>query len=231
MFGRLANKVLRPLGVSITRAKPPHDPKPSFALRQYVNSDGSFDYERYRSVQIAGNERKLERVFVLEQNITFLAERLRPSAPKFGICHGTRRGAEQQWFRNDLPGCDVIGTEISPTASQFPNTIQWDFHDVKPEWLNSADFIYSNSLDHSYDPDKCLNAWMSCIRPGGVCILEHTRMHDASCASDLDPFGAELSLMPFLILQWGRGRFAATEMLRAPKDRAPDTHFIFVKHN
>ena len=36
----------------------------------------------------------------------------------------------------------MIDTEISETAEQFPNTIQWDFHKVKPEWLSSVDFIY-----------------------------------------------------------------------------------------
>ena len=76
---------------------------------------------------------------------------------EFGICHGTRRGKEQEWFRKYL-GCGVIGTEISDTVEQFPHTIEWDFHETKAEWINSADFIYSNSLDHSYDPKKCLTA-------------------------------------------------------------------------
>ena len=26
------------------------------------------------------------------------------------------------------------------------------FPEVKPEWIGKADFIYSNSFDHSYDP-------------------------------------------------------------------------------
>ena len=50
---------------------------------------------------------------------------------KFGLCHGTRTGKEQEWFRKYL-SCDVVGTEISETATQFPFTIQWDFHKSKP---------------------------------------------------------------------------------------------------
>ncbi|MEJ0015745.1 MAG: hypothetical protein WDN25_04115 [Acetobacteraceae bacterium] len=48
----------------------------------------------------------------------------------------------------------MLGTEISDTATQSSTTIQWDFHEVKPEWLNSVDFIYSVSWDHRYDPVK-----------------------------------------------------------------------------
>lgn len=40
--------------------------------------------------------------------------------------------------------------------------------------IDATDFVYSNSFDHSYDPEKCLNAWMSCLKKGGICILEHT---------------------------------------------------------
>jgi len=96
-----------------------------------------------------------------------------------------------------------MGTEISDTATQFPNTIQWDFHEVKPEWVGAVDFIYSNSFDHTYDPERCLNAWMSCVRSGGMCILEHSSLHGTGGATQLDPFGAELSQMPYLIARGG----------------------------
>lgn len=195
------------------------------------NPDGSFNYELYREIQQAGNKAKLQNVWVIEENIKFLSDYIRmlTAAPSFGICHGTRRGKEQEWFRNNL-NCEVIGTEISETATAFPYTIQWDFHDVKQEWLGAVDFIYSNSFDHSYDPEKCLNAWMSCIRSGGVCILEHTSGHEPDGANDLDPFGADLEIMPFLIARWGKGRYCVRELLKAPV--APEgiahSHFIVI---
>ncbi len=185
-------------------------------IYRFTRPDGTLDYERYRSIQTAGNSRKIDQVWVSERNVSFLSEYLTKTLcfrPKFGICHGTRRGNEQLWFRKYLR-CNVIGTEISDTATQFPYTIQWDFHEPKPEWLESADFIYSNSLDHSYDPEKCLSTWMSCIRPSGVCIIEHTSSHER--ASLLDPFGAKISEMPYLILKWGKGQFYVREILEAP---------------
>jgi hypothetical protein len=196
---------------------------PSFTLHKYRKPDGSFDYDHYRQIQIEGNHRKLGNVWVTEENIAYLADYLRLRNPRFGICHGTRRGKEQEWFGKYL-GCEVIGTEISDTALQFPNTIQWDFHQVKPEWLGAVDFIYSNSFDHSYDPERCLTAWMSCIRAGGVCIIEHSNMHDTMGASELDPFGASINLMPYLVATWSKGKFAVREILDAPNDAAVRGH-------
>jgi hypothetical protein len=206
-----------------------------WSVYPYLDEDGHFDYERYRKTQILANKRKIDTVWVREENIRFLAEYLRESlrSPTFGLCHGTRRGLEQQWFRKYL-GCEVIGTEISDTAAGFPDTIQWDFHDVKPEWIAATDFIYSNSLDHSYDPQKCLNAWVSCLRPEGLLIIEHSTDHVE--ARETDPFGARLAVMPYLILDWSMGAYSTREILRAPSaatiaGTAHRSAFLIIKRN
>jgi hypothetical protein len=203
-----------------------------FVQYRYLKPDGSFDYEQYRRMQEEGNKRKLDWVAVKEGNIKFLADYIRQHvpAPKFGICHGTRRGKEQEWFRKYL-GCEVIGTEISETATQFPHTIQWDFHEVKPEWRDAVDFIYSNSFDHTYDPDKCLNAWMSCLKPGGLCLLEYAGAQSQRAANMLDPFGADLPIMPYLVLQWGKGKYAVTDIILSPATEGEPrgTHFLVLR--
>ena len=126
-----------------------------YDLYEYFDSEGKFDYQQYKQIQIETNKSKLDQIWAKEENISFLSQYIKSKIgiPKLGICHGTRRGLEQQWFIDNLK-CKVIGTEISDTAKQFKNTIQWDFHKVKDEWLDHVDFIYSNSLDHSYDPQK-----------------------------------------------------------------------------
>ncbi len=221
---RRINMLARRLGLHVA---PLQSAQSRFALFAYTREDGSFDYERYKAVQTAGNHRKLDWVFAKEENIEAASAYLRRKLDRidFGICHGTRRGLEQKWFADCL-GCEVIGTEISETATQFPNTIQWDFHQAKPEWLGRCDFIYSNSFDHSYDPKACLNGWMSCLRPGGVCILEHSELHDEASASELDPFGADLAMMPFLIAQWAQGRFALVDLIPAPRVEGAHTSFL-----
>jgi len=73
-----------------------------------------------------------------------------------------------------LLGIDVIGTDISPTASQFPNVLQWDFHDVKQEWIENVDFVYSNSWDHSFDLERLFKNWMECLKPSGRLFISWT---------------------------------------------------------
>ena len=222
---RRLNALLKPLGLHLTTREASGG---GFVLNQYLRADGGFDYARYKAVQTAGNRRKIEQVFATEANIDVLAAYLHRKLGRVekGLCHGTRRGLEQAWFAQRLPGCEVWGTEISDTAADFPNTIQWDFHEVKPEWRGAMDFIYSNSLDHAYDPEKALNAWMSCLRPSGLTLLEHTDLHDASAATELDPFGADLSIMPYLIARWAKGRYALVDLLAAPAGAETHTHFL-----
>ena len=207
----------------------------AWSIHAYLDESGAFDYEQYRQAQVSANQRKIESVWAQEENIRFLADYLRRTIanPKFGICHGTRRGLEQRWFRQYL-GCEVIGTEISETATEFPDTIQWDFHETKPEWLNSVDFIYSNSLDHSYDPERCLNAWVSCLRTSGLLIIEHSA--DDVEARESDPFGAQLAVMPYLVLQWAKGAFSTREIIQAPKsavvgDKEHACYFLMIRRN
>jgi hypothetical protein len=122
----------------------------------------------------------------------------------------------------------VIGTELSETAKDFPHTIQWDFHEAKSEWLGITDFIYSNSFDHSYDPERCLNVWISCLKKGGLCILEHTSGHTARATSEMDPFGADLVQMPYLIAKWGKGHYAARQLLNAPAKHPDNEYTVFI---
>jgi hypothetical protein len=229
VVGRPLKAVVERLGYEIVN-KSPITKRKGFELFQYTKSDGSFDYERYKQVQTAGNKEKIGQVWVIEENIAFLAcyieKRLGPV--KFGLCHGTRQGKEQAWFKKYLK-CDVLGTEISDSAEQFPDTIQWDFHEVKPEWIDAADFVYSNSFDHSYDPERCLKTWMSCVKKGGLCILEHSEGHEQ--ATELDPFGASIALMPYMILTWGEGGFCVREILDAPAraDEIAYNHFLVIE--
>lgn len=226
MLLSLINKVIRPVGLQLAPANDVYirldgifSNTEDYALFSYTKTDGSFDYDRYKQVQEDGNKNKLNNVWVLEDNIEFLSQYLKDkvSALNSGLCHGTRRGKEQEWFKKYIADdANIIGTEISETATEFPDTIQWDFHEVKEEWIDAIDFIYSNSFDHSYAPEKCLDAWMSCIRPGGLCVLEHTNLHEADSSRELDPFGANLLQMPTLIAKWGKGKYGVREILQAP---------------
>ena len=88
-------------------------------------------YEEYRQVQIYHNLRKLKRVWADPQTLDLLADELVArlgSGPLRGLCHGTRNGFEQNHLNAQHPGWKVTGTDISPSAADFPNSVVWDFH-------------------------------------------------------------------------------------------------------
>src|SRR4030042_7220170 len=130
------------------------------------------NYQEYVKTQVDTNKVKLDLVWVdkleLEGIIKFIIDhKLRI---KHGICHGVRNGWEVNYFRHALKA-DIIGTDIAESAKKFPHLIQWDFHKINPEWVHHFDLIYSNSLDHSYNPSLCLFHWMRCLNRNGYCFI------------------------------------------------------------
>lgn len=129
------------------------------------------NYEEYVEAQTRANIRKINLKWVEKPTIAKIYSKI-PFASNI-LCHGTRNAAEQKFFKEFYPSANIIGTEISHTAENFPMTIQHDFHEEKSEWLNKFDIIYSNSFDHSYDPIKCLTAWKNQLNDSGSIFIEH----------------------------------------------------------
>ena len=138
------------------------------------------DYERYKKVQVVANKLKHDRVFAKQANIHYLRDKFRPYSV---LCHGVRNGAEVDYFSQYVPY--VMGTDIAP--SDHPAVIECDMHDRTSGYF---DMVYSNSWDHSYDPERMFRVWASQLYRGGHIVLEHTSLHCPSHASERDPFGA-----------------------------------------
>lgn len=172
-----------------------------YRLVSWKKRDGEYDLAGYGREQEKGNRAKIEQVWTSEINLQFISGWLqeRGLAPQFILCHGTRNGFEQKVFSSFFK-CEVVGTEISSTAVQFPMTVRADFHEPLAGWNRKADIVYSNSLDHAYDPARALRAWAGSVRDGGVIVLEKASDSDPRGASDLDPFGITLpNLVVFLL--------------------------------
>ena len=201
-----------------------------FRLIRY-DLDGSLDFDAYRRVQIAVNKAKLGTTFAVKANIRALRQHVGDAVGDAGaiLCHGTRNGAEQRYFAGAFPRASVLGTEISDTATQFPDTIQWDFHDVKPEWLGAWDIVYSNSWDHTYDPEKMLAAWISCLKPGGALVLEHSRSHRPEGCCAADPFGATVEGLIQILSAAGQGKLGLAQVVGNLPDPALDRCFIIAR--
>lgn len=229
------------------KAKKPHDGRPANAALDGVfkitktdvkKGDGYVlhvydDYESYRKVQEEGNKAKIFGQFVKEGHIHFLADwmtaaRLATGSDpvSFGLCHGVRRGREQAWFRKHLAGATVIGTDISETAKDFENTVQWDFHEENPAWEAKCDFVYSNSWDHAFDPGKAFQAWAKCLKPGGWILIDHTKFHGPRATNVLDPFGATLEATARILNESCAEAGKVTEVLDRSADGQYPCHVI-----
>ena len=103
------------------------------------------------------------------------------------LCHGARYGHEVERLRELLPGSNVIGTDLFPKNDLC---VQHDFRIPKPEWMGKFDFLFSNSLDHSDDPETTLRVWFHQLRPDGLLFLEWCKNHMTTASGDC--FGANL---------------------------------------
>ena len=216
LLERGMRKYLRVRGYAISRY-PSKQNSEDYYIYDYAGPDGAFSYEEYVQTQIAGNKRKINNVWADEKTIDFIASYIRTTNPNAerGLCHGTRNGAEVRWFREKL-NIDITGTDISDTATQFPNTVQWDFHERNPTWANAFDFVYTNSHDHAYDPKKAFTTWVEQLKTNGRLFIEHTMEHSEEATNQLDPFGVNPKNFPYVILSWSQGRFAVTRLLEPP---------------
>jgi hypothetical protein len=196
-----------------------------YRLANWKQADGQYDLAAYRREQERGNRAKIEQIWTNRPNINYVSQWLRDRGvkPQFIVCHGTRNGFEQQVF-SDFFHCEVIGTEISATAAQFPLTIQADFHESRPECEGKADIVYSNSLDHAYDPAMALRAWARSVKDGGAILLEKASDSDPRGVSDLDPFGIALPDLLVFLLETLGDVASIRALLNVPNPRADATY-------
>lgn len=228
MTGRLVTKVLNPLlsvlGMEAVRSKDIVD----YYLHEYTS------YEDYRDTQIAHNVRKIKNVWADEATLALMCDELKKDLSGIktlsGLCHGTRNGFEQK-FISAQDGFEAIGTDISDTAKEFERSVQWDFHDVDENWAGKFDFVYSNSLDQSWNPRAALVTWLNQLKPGGMLVIEHTEAHGPSGASEMDPFGVRPQVLPYVLVQWF-GTDVSMRFVQAKKaNNDLEVWLFFVKRN
>ena len=130
------------------------------------------NYDEYVSEQTRANKIKINWKYAELPIIKKISEH--KGYANFIICHGTRCGVEQMWFKDSYPNAYIIGTEISETAWQFKMTIRHDFAKVKDEWIGKADIVYSNSFDHSIDPQATIDTWRDQLKDDGTLYLEYS---------------------------------------------------------
>lgn len=176
-------------------------------------------YEDYRSTQIATNEKKLKHVWADEETLDIIVARVRKEFPAnehmFALCHGARNGFEQNYIASKID-VEILGTDIAPSAAQFPRSAVWDFHDENKDWVGKCDFVYSNSIDQSWKPKLALSAWINQLKIGGLLFLEHSRDQSSETSRKSDPFGVSPKYLPYVLCEWF-GHAVSIEIIHAQK--------------
>lgn len=85
------------------------------------------------------------------------------------VCVAARRGGEVRAFRS--LGAFAWGVDIAPGPDNAYVAFG-DMHDLGEIPRGSADIVYTNSLDHSFDLAAVAEAASRVLRPGGVFIVE-----------------------------------------------------------
>ena len=216
------------------------------------------DYDHY----IEGQRKKMnfQDLWAKPDVMYQLAEYVKNNVPnpKFGLCHGVRRGEEVSHFEGafeDLGVKDIkiIGTDICDFSSEendnthpiHPNVIYpFDFHQIEKEWIDSVDFIYTNSFDHTINPEELLDRWMMCLKKDGVCIIEWQDENSGGTGTnmgegDVDCLGATVDEIKKLInkkyqvVDWLENKTKYKTLSRSGQQRPDDNmqhdHFV-VKH-
>lgn len=194
-------------------------------------------YSEYRSLQIEGNQMKLltnyesgseweRKLFAVTEDLIL---RFQSQTLIRGLCMGARNGAEVRELKSRLlerKDVQIWGTDISPTALRFPEMFVHDFHDPIPLDKRSLDFVYSNSLDQSQNPKVALEHWVDALQPEGCIYLHMSRSHGKQGVSNLDPFGCEPELFPYVLLTWLRGSAHVETFFELNSDQPCDVVFV-----
>tara|TARA_X000001036_G_C20652236_1_gene795520 strand:- start:1279 stop:1980 length:702 start_codon:yes stop_codon:yes gene_type:complete len=222
----LTNKILYKIGYRLSKA---NNTGELIKIHRYKN------YQEYKQTQIYFNKQKIDKVWADKDTLKiisdFLKQNIESNAIK-GLCHGSRNGFEQNFFNKEISGAKVIGTDISETAKDFKDSFIHDFHEEKKDWINNFDFVYSNSLDQSYDPKKALKTWLNQIKKERFIIIEHSDQHGVVASGKMDPFGVEANFFPYILTEWF-GHLISIEIIKSTKpnkNNAPVFFFIIKKN-
>ena len=155
----------------------PVEGEDQFKQREYVS------YEQYLRHQQA----KFQYLDLTDYDINYrrrLKERLRdlPCIKRGAsvLCLGARQGTEVKAF-HDL-GCFAVGLDLNPgKANRF--VVHGDFHNLQFP-AESADVVFTNSLDHAYDPKKLLAEITRVLKRDGVLLIEAIHGEDEKTAPD-----------------------------------------------
>lgn len=212
-----------------------------FNLYQYSNE------KEYLGIQIEGTTRKLSKIQkerkqnqksknTPQKGLLATLNEIKVDSENqvlFGICHGVRTGAENNYLLSNLyPGSKVIGTDIAPQVENYENCIVWDFHKENLIWRDKVDFVYSNSIDQARNPILALQNWILSLKPmSGALYLDLGRHSGKWGNTKLDPFAIEPELFAFYFYKYIRAEAYIQKILFSDPDNYRNVVYKIVRRS
>lgn len=189
------------------------------------------NYRSYLNAQLNTVKRRGIGPYFSDAEITNISKWLtdRKLQPKSIICHGARCGSEIDSFLKIYPEARAIGTDLFPKRGKASHwntqseVIKHDFMEQRKDWIGAFDVIYSNSLDHAYDPFRCISTWLDQLSANGKLFVQWTVSHKYTNGGDC--FGASLDEYIMLFMQLGHVEDVIST-LYAPARRVTDCFTI-----
>ncbi len=137
-----------------------------FKIRKYKN------YDEY----VAHQKSKLPIITWMDKYDVDYRKALNERLEKLGmdfkgknvLCLAARIGTEVKSFCDQ--GAFAIGIDLNP-GEENKYVVHGDFHDIQfPD--NSADFVFSNSFDHTLEPEKMISEIKRILKKDGTLIME-----------------------------------------------------------
>jgi len=97
-------------------------------------------------------------------------------------CMGIRDGAEYLFFKEfeEFKDATISGVDINPRVIDVgSNCFCQDFNKLPIDWTDEFDFVYSNSIDHSFNIRKTLREWNRITKPKGYLMIRFS-FHDVN---------------------------------------------------
>lgn len=95
-------------------------------------------------------------------------------------CMGCRSGTEVFEFKERYPEAKVYGVDITDRVETIRTHLDvkislQDFNHLPLAWADKFDLVFSNSIDHAFNPKQTIQEWYRVSKKGGYLFLEFSK--------------------------------------------------------
>lgn len=140
-------------------------------------------YQKYLKDQITraeskwGRKHDYDEIFKQQLRLTIKEVEEFIGYPQKICCMGCRTGTEVFEFKEKFPRSEVHGIDITENINSIRTHLDvsielQDFNNLPVDWTDRFDLVFSNSIDHAFDPAKTFKEWKRVTKPDGHLLIE-----------------------------------------------------------